>query len=134
MNRQMSSLLPASRESGFSLLEVMIAILIFSLAALGVIGVQASMIKYSTDARYRTVASNLAQQRLGQMWADPGNLVNYVNVTDVSNVLPAGTLTVVQPVPNPPAVPQGTFGVTVTWQQPGEVQHNFTTTANIAGG
>ena len=70
------------------------------MAALGVIGVQASMIKYSTDARYRTVASNLAQQRLGQMWADPGNLVNYVNVTDVSNVLPAQvTLTVVQPVP-----------------------------------
>lgn len=115
-------------EHGFALLEVLVSIVIFSFGVLGVLGVQASMVKHSSDAKYRSEASYIAQQRLGQMWANPANAVNYLESgTDISSQLPSGTRTVTQPTPNE-------FLVTVTWQQPGEVVHSFTTTARINGG
>ncbi|MBS1142249.1 MAG: hypothetical protein H6R13_3702 [Proteobacteria bacterium] len=119
---------PNSSEQGFALLEVMIAILIFSFGLLGLVGLQANMIKQSTDARYRAVASYLAQQKLGEMWANPANVLTLLeNSVDVSASLPAGTRSVAQTAP-------GQFTVTVRWQQPGLTQHVFTTTASIAGG
>lgn len=108
----------------------MIAILIFSMGVLAIVGLQAVMIKNTADSKYRADASNIAQQRIGQMWSDPGNLASYVETnTDISALLPGGTRTVTQPA-------TGQFTVTITWQQPGagEVQHNFTTTAQITGG
>jgi type IV pilus assembly protein PilV len=50
------------------LLEALIAILIFSIGILGVVGMQAMSVKQSTDARYRIEAALLAQQLLGRMW------------------------------------------------------------------
>lgn len=119
--------LPIPNEQGFALLEALISILIFSFGVLGILGVQASMIKHTSDAKYRSEASYIAQQRLGQMWANPANAVSYVESdTDISS-LPSGTRTVTQPT-------AGEFVVTVTWQQPGQGAHTFTTTARIAGG
>lgn len=53
------------------LLEALIAFLIFSMAILGVIGLQATAINNTLDARYRTDAAYLANQILAQMWTDP---------------------------------------------------------------
>ena len=50
------------------LLEAFIAILIFSMGILAIVGMQASAIKSSTDARYRSQAGLLANQLIGQMW------------------------------------------------------------------
>lgn len=117
-----------SVQHGVILLEAMIAILIFSMGVLAIIGLQAAMIKNVSDSKYRADASYIAQQRIGQMWSDPDNLATYLEAnTDISTLLPGGTRTVTQPV-------AGQFTVTVTWQEPGEAQHNFTTTASIAGG
>ena len=119
-----------SSQQGVVLLEAMIAILLFSMAVLAIVGLQAAMVKNTADSKYRADAGYIAQQRLGLMWSDPGNLASYVeNNTDISALLPGGTRTVTQPV-------AGQFTVTVTWQQPGagETQHNFTTTARITGG
>jgi len=50
------------------ILEAMIAILVFSLGILGIVGLQAASIKASTDAKYRSEASLLANEVIGRMW------------------------------------------------------------------
>jgi type IV pilus assembly protein PilV len=117
-------------QHGVILIEVLVAILIFSVGVLAIVGLQATMIKNTADAQYRSEASYIAQARIGQMWSDPGNLATYIEAnTDISTLLPGGTRTVTQPTP-------GQFTVTVTWLLPGPNQttHNFTTTARITGG
>ncbi len=56
-------------QSGVMLLEAVIAILIFSLGVLGVLGMQAMSISASRDAKYRADATLLAGEVLGKMWA-----------------------------------------------------------------
>lgn len=119
-----------SAQQGVVLLEALVAILIFSMGVLALVGLQAAMIKNTSDAKYRSEASFIAQQWIGMMWSDPDNLPAYLEPapgTDISAVLPGGTRIVTEPV-------AGQFVVTVTWTQPGQPQHNFTTTASIAGG
>jgi type IV pilus assembly protein PilV len=57
-----------SLQTGSMLLEAFIAILIFSMGILAIVGMQASAVKSSTDARYRSEASLLANDLIGQMW------------------------------------------------------------------
>jgi type IV pilus assembly protein PilV len=58
---------PISQQSGVVLLESLIAILVFSLGILGIVGMQATAVKQVTDARYRYEASLLVDQLLGTM-------------------------------------------------------------------
>jgi type IV pilus assembly protein PilV len=126
--QEMENRSPAFSQQGVVLLEVLISILIFSMAVLAIVGLQASMVKNTSDAKYRADASYIAQQRIGAMWADPANLGDYLEVdTDISSLLPSGQRTVAELVP-------GQYQVTITWQAPGEVQHNFTIVAAISGG
>ena len=119
----------AGREKGFSLIEIMVSVLVLSFGLLGLVGMQAVMIKSTTDAQYRATASYVAQQRLGQMWTDQSNILGYLeDGTDISSMLPGGTRTVERPVAG------GPFVVTVTWQQPGGEAHTYVTSASIAGG
>lgn len=55
-------------QTGSMLLESFIAILIFSMGILAIVGMQASAIKSSADAKYRSEASLLAGELLGKMW------------------------------------------------------------------
>ena len=50
------------------ILEAMIALLIFSLGILGIVGLQAASIKASTDAKYRSEAALLVNEVIGRMW------------------------------------------------------------------
>lgn len=117
-----------SGQQGVVLVEAMIAILIFSMGVLAVVGLQAAMIKNTADSKYRADAGYIAQQRIGLMWSNPDNLPadGSNTVSDISDLLPGGSVSVAR------AGVQ--FTVTVTWQQPGEAQHNFITTASITGG
>ncbi len=56
-------------QAGSVILEAMIAILIFSIGILGLIGMQAAAVNNVSDAKYRADASFLADQIVGQMWA-----------------------------------------------------------------
>jgi type IV pilus assembly protein PilV len=58
------------KQDGVMLLEAIIAILIFSFGILAIVGLQAAAIKNGGDAKYRTDASLLTNQLIGQMWAD----------------------------------------------------------------
>lgn len=125
-------LLARHSQRGVVIIETLISILIFSMAVLAIVGLQAVMVKNTTDAKFRADASYIAQQRIGAMWADSGNLATYLETdTDISALLPGGlrTVTEIDPVNLP-----GQYQVTIRWQAPGEVQHSFTAVATIAGG
>lgn len=124
MNKQTNKL--KSAQQGVVLLEALISILIFSIGVLAVVGLQAAMIKNTSEAKSRIDASYIAQQRIGLMWSDPDNLASYVEANTPIPDLPNGTRTTAQSGVQ--------FSVTVNWQQPGEASHNFTTTASITGG
>lgn len=67
----MNMFMPTPRkQQGSMLLEALISILIFSIGILAIIGLQATSIKMSSDAKYRTDASMLANQQLALMWGD----------------------------------------------------------------
>lgn len=58
----------AAAQKGVLLLEVLIALLIFALGVLGLIGLQSTAAKESGQAKYRADATLLANDLLGQMW------------------------------------------------------------------
>jgi len=58
-----------SGQSGYVLLEALVAMLIFSLGLLGLIGFQAASTKIATDSRFRTEAAMLADELLAKMAA-----------------------------------------------------------------
>lgn len=117
---------PKSSQQGVVLLEALIAILIFSMGVLAIVGLQAAMIKNTVDSEFRTDASYIAQQRIGLMWTDTANLASYVQPATAIPDLPGGTIATTQS--------GNQYTVTVTWQQPGQAPHNLTTTASIVGG
>ena len=64
-------------QRGVMLLEALISIAIFSIAVLGLIGLQSAAIKNANEARQRAVAAFYANQIVGQMWMDHENLSRY---------------------------------------------------------
>ena len=67
------------KQQGSVLLEALIAILIFSFGLLGLIGIQASAVGLSIDAKYRADAAYLANQIVSQMWVDRANMDTYAH-------------------------------------------------------
>ena len=128
MKRSPSSSISFTQRGG-SLIEALITVLIFSVGILGIVGLEAAKIKDTSDAKYRLDSSFIAQQRVGEMWADPNNLAAYVESnTDISGLLPSGTRTTTLPA-------AGQVRVVVTWQQPGSSDtHLYTLNASITGG
>lgn len=55
------------KQSGFTLIEVLVSVLVFMLGILGLVGMQATAIKFSTDAHQRAQATFLADQLLARM-------------------------------------------------------------------
>lgn len=118
--------LPEKFQQGVALLESLIAVLIFSMGLLALAGLQAAMVKNTSDAKYRAEATFIAQQRLGLMWVGTA-LADYAEVaTNISTLLPNGTRTVT-------VSPERVVTVTVTWQTPGEAVHRYSTNARIEG-
>lgn len=110
-------------EQGIVLIEGMIAILILSVGVLGIVGLQASMIRAATESRYRAEANFVVQQRLGQMWANPENLAGFVigePGQDISQAtgLPSATLLTTLGDATCNSDPACVL-VTVRWQMPG---------------
>jgi len=117
---------PISGQKGVALIEGLVAMLIFSLGILSIVGLQAVNLKQSTDAKYRVDASFLANQTLGNMWAARTNLGNFAVENDDVAVLPNGKRTVV--------VNGNQVTVTITWQLPGEsAPHRHVVVAQISG-
>ena len=68
-------------QSGFSLLEALVALLILSVGMLGIASLQTSSVKAGHTARLRTAAVMKADEILESMRANPGVLLNYAAST-----------------------------------------------------
>lgn len=130
------------------LLEALIAILIFSVGILAIVGLQAVSIKLAGDAKYRSDASLLAEDLLGQIWtsdrvaanmsanygsaaAGPGYTAWLANVAATLPGTTANPPTVVVDTTSGTAT-TGTTTITVRWQAPSEaVAHSHVVTAQI---
>jgi type IV pilus assembly protein PilV len=64
-------------QQGVMLLEALIAILIFSIGILAIVGMQATAVRTVTESRSRAEAAVYANQLLGQIWADAINAPLY---------------------------------------------------------
>lgn len=81
---------PLCRQSGVMMLEALIAILIFSLGILAIIGLQAASIRNSSEAKFRADASFLANQVISYMWADRANIAQYSHRPNGAICAPSG--------------------------------------------
>ncbi len=71
------------RQRGFSLVEVLVAIVVFSLGVLGLMKLQTTAVRLSTDARQRAEATFLADQLLARMLiADPSTAASFAHKPD----------------------------------------------------
>lgn len=113
-----------TKQFGSVMIEALVAVLIFSMGILALVGLQGAMIKNSSDAKFRSDASFIAQERLGRMWADPTNVANYVEDETPITQLPNGKRTVT-------VGPRRFATVTVTWEAPGMDRHQYVTSAYI---
>lgn len=125
------------------LLEGLIAIFIFSLGILAIVGMQAVATKQVTDARYRSEAALLVDDLFGMMWTsdrDPLQLKAKFESPAVTQSASAGAsgggsggpgyqawlqkvqATLPGTASNPPVVTldDGTAKVTIQWLAPGE--------------
>lgn len=66
---------PAARVRGFTLLEVLIAIVIFSIGLFGIAGLQASGMRFTQGSQLRLVAVSQAEAIADRMRANPAGVV-----------------------------------------------------------
>lgn len=118
------------RQRGVALLEVLIAILIFSFGILELTRLQSAMTRAQGSAKFRADAVNLADDVVGLIWTDrPGLLqydqascASYARCADwqrkVASTLPGGQGQVV-------ASASGDVKVTVSWALSAEGRHSY---------
>jgi type IV pilus assembly protein PilV len=132
------------QQSGVMLLEALISILIFSIGILAIIGLQAAAISASSDAKYRSDASLLANQLIGQMWVSDRTAATLQTNFQTGGAAYNSWLAVVQSTlpmvaANPPTVvvaPGVTVGnsvtITIFWKLPsGSSVHQYQTIVPI---
>ena len=139
-------LFPSQRASrptgGFAIVEALIALLIFSIGALGLVGLQVTLTRASSSAKFRADAAYLAADLIGQMWIDASHLGSYNDANcsaytncqnwkdKVAATLPAGDATVAVNTTAGTAT-TGQVSVKITWTVPKEGTHTYITSAAV---
>lgn len=125
------------RAAGFAIVEALIALLIFSIGALGLVGLQVSMMRAAGSAKYRAEAAFLASDLLGTLWSDAANLAQYTEANcsghdncqnwkdKVAAQLPSGDADLAI------TAATGLVSIKITWAQPQEGTHSYITSAAI---
>jgi type IV pilus assembly protein PilV len=121
---------PKSSQQGIMLLEALIGILIFSIGILAMLGMQAVGMRNTIDSKYRSEAAYLANQIVGTMWVDRGNIATYDDagagnarktawLNRVDSTLPQDP---VDPTTTAPiiAVAGRQATITIRWKRPGD--------------
>jgi type IV pilus assembly protein PilV len=117
-------------QRGMALLECLMALLIFSVGLLGLLGLEARVMNISTDSENRNRAALFAGEVASQMWlnstvtpatTDYTALLATVN-DQTHGGLPSGVVTVV-----PVAATTNAADITVTWQEASDPAGNLST-------
>ena len=120
----------ARDQRGMALLECLMALLIFSVGLLGLLGLEARVMNISVDSEDRNRAALFAGELSSQMWlngtvtpvtADYAALLASVSDQTKGGV-PGGVVTVV-----PVAGTTNAADITVTWQQTSDTAGNLST-------
>ncbi len=121
------------------MIEAMVAVLLFTIGVLALVGLQSAMTRNQTDAKLRGDATFLASEIVGTMWGDAGNVGSYATAscasyarcnewkTKVERVMPGGSVAVAVGS----GATEGAVTVTVSWTTPGDGTHNYTTSTVI---
>jgi type IV pilus assembly protein PilV len=124
---------------GVMLIEALIAILLFSIGILAVVGLQGAMTKAQSAAKFRGDAAYLASEAIGMMWGDAANLSSYATAScagysrcnqwknRVATTVPGGTVAVTVGS----GANAGVVSVTIGWTTPHEGSHSYTTSTVI---
>jgi type IV pilus assembly protein PilV len=120
----------ARAQRGMALIECLMALLIFSVGLLGLLGLEARVMNISTDSENRNRASMLASEVASQMWLN--NTVLPTAPPIVAAGANAGNQTLgglPGGIVNVTAVPGTTNAadITVTWQETSDVTGNLST-------
>lgn len=70
------------QQRGVGLLEVLIALLVLSVAALGFAGLQLTALNNSVEANHRAHAALIAQDAIGRMQSNPSDLNRYLTAAN----------------------------------------------------
>lgn len=108
---------PHRHQQGFSLIEVLVSILIFSLGVLGLVGLQAQATRYSIEAAERSRAALMANDLVAAMWGAQSTTVPTATLNawtarlqdDKTSGLPSATRTISAPDA------AGTVTITINW-------------------
>lgn len=126
-------------QRGATLIESLVAMLLFSLGVLAMVTMQGAMVNAQTDAKIRADASYLANELIGKMWSDLKNITTYNGTScagqtrcaewqsKVMRQLPGGAGAV--------TFDSSTNNVTITigWSTPAGGAHQYVTHTTIAG-
>lgn len=142
------------QQRGMMLLEALIAILVFSLGILAMVGMQAISISHTSQSKYRTDASFLANKLIASMWVDSdANMASYATggarfntwkTNEIDAYLPPGRSSAIVSVTSftatgvtvaAPPVTGYTIDITIQWRAPNEDSskpaHKYQTTTQI---
>jgi type IV pilus assembly protein PilV len=115
------------KQRGSILIEAMVAVLIFSMGVLSLVGLQSAMAKNSSDNRYRAQALLIAQSHLANMMAYGVNASSYIQNVDahvVQTQLPNGSIAF-------SSITNSMVTVTVGWQVPGGNYHEVNASSYV---
>lgn len=131
------------QQVGFTLIEALVSILIFSIGVLALIALQVTSVRQSSNAKYRSEAALLVNQLIGEMWVtdrvtttlqtnyNTGGAQYNAWAAAVQAQLPAAAAS----APSVVVAADGQVTVNVFWkapnEQPSEPQHSYTAIARI---
>ncbi len=121
-------------QEGSSLLEALVAILIFSIGIVALMGLQAASLKNVADSKFRADASFLANQLVGQMWTDIPNYKDgkYADAGYDKRKEWDSVVTATLPAASTKVDMNGTIAtIVISWRAAGQDAHSYKTTVNI---
>ena len=142
-----------ARTTGFAMIEVLVALLLFAIGILGLVGLQATMTQTQTESKVRADAANLVDELATLMWSEVTNTspmtVNLAAYTTsgcagntrcsawldkLGEVLPGGTLDNLSynTVTDTNDINHGSVSVTLKWSMPNGGAHKYVAIFNVA--
>lgn len=133
MQNRLTSTVSRKQEAGTTLIETLIALLIFSLGFLGLTGMQARAVQFSTGAEDRSHAALLATELVSTMWIQQSTSLPSEQIdtwrTRLSNVKISGLPHAMGDVSAPDS--NGTVTITITWHKGTEADNKYITQVTI---